>query len=613
MKQWIALLLALLTLGLCASPALAAEEAESVPAESSAAVDAEPVEEPAPAPEPAADATPEEPIADDAEPLPMPAVPEEDASAEAEEPDPPASEETPAEPAGATEEPSVETEDPALTKEEDLAPEAEEPAMETEEPAVEVELWDWSEIFSESNDELFAAFVDRELHESSRGGMLRAANRSLYGKLGKFERFVYDAVVPKISAIADGTAEPAEGGYYSTVFTVDLSALFFTAEELGLDAVTDENGAVTQEAKDALTSQLNSFDKYLFGTVLRNDMPYDLYWYDKVTGTVSGSTAWSEFYLNEEGDGISQRRVMSIRFAVADEYAMHDGAGEPIYTEVDFGEGNVRQYCFAMDPAIPGSVSTARTTAQSIVADHAGATDIGKLVAYRDAIRELTEYNNAAASDSATPYGNPWQLIWVFDGDPETKVVCEGYSKAFQYLCDLSAFSSEVRCYSVQGYLGSGAHMWNIVTMPDGWNYLVDVTNDYQYSLFLRGYNSYTVTQLSNGTPTKQYAYARSDGKTLYYTYGKNPATYYGEDLLAMSPDNFGEPGDVNGDGSVDADDLLCLLKHLNGQASVGYVSAFADVTGDGRVNLADLLRLLKKIVLKNDVELHYYGDGDLR
>ena len=30
------------------------------------------------------------------------------------------------------------------------------------------------------------------------------------------------------------------------------------------------------------------------------------------------------------------------------------------------------------------------------------------------------------------------ELIWVFDGDSSTNVVCEGYAKAFQYLCDLS-------------------------------------------------------------------------------------------------------------------------------------------------------------------------------
>ena len=59
-------------------------------------------------------------------------------------------------------------------------------------------------------------------------------------------------------------------------------------------------------------------------------------------------------------------------------------------------------------------------------------------------------------------------------------MVCEGYSKAFQYLCDLSSFSTAVQCHTITGtaYMASGygAHMWNIVTMGDGKNYHVDIT-----------------------------------------------------------------------------------------------------------------------------------------
>ena len=67
-----------------------------------------------------------------------------------------------------------------------------------------------------------------------------------------------------------------------------------------------------------------------------------------------------------------------------------------------------------------------------------------------------------------------YQVSWH---QPDTKVVCEGYSKAFQYLCDLSGFDG---CYTVSGMMrggtGAGPHMWNIVTL-EGKNYLVDVTN----------------------------------------------------------------------------------------------------------------------------------------
>ena len=128
------------------------------------------------------------------------------------------------------------------------------------------------------------------------------------------------------------------------------------------------------------------------------------------------------------------------------------------------------------------AVQSAAANAKSIMQQNRGKTDTEKLRAYKNAICKLNDYNHAAASDNNTPYGNPWQLVWVFDGDPNTNVVCEGYSKAFQYLCDLSAFSGSVSVLCMNGFLFSGdtllgRHMWNVVTMPDGCRYLVDVTN----------------------------------------------------------------------------------------------------------------------------------------
>ena len=64
-------------------------------------------------------------------------------------------------------------------------------------------------------------------------------------------------------------------------------------------------------------------------------------------------------------------------------------------------------------------------------------------------------------------------MIWVFDGDNSTKVVCEGYAKAFQYLCEKS--TPQIKCYNVTGTMG-GNHMWNVVEVGNA-RYLVDVTN----------------------------------------------------------------------------------------------------------------------------------------
>ena len=175
------------------------------------------------------------------------------------------------------------------------------------------------------------------------------------------------------------------------------------------------------------------------------DCPYYLYWYDKVYGTSYGC-----------GDG----RSLYCDFAVAEEYA------KSIY-ETDAKKIQKAQI--------------AVKNAKKVVRKYAGASDYRKLCGYRDYIMGAVEYNDAAIEDTKTPYGNPWQLIWAFDDDPSTDIVCEGYSKSFQYLCDLSSFNDGIRCYSVTGDGGTspddwGAHMWNIVTMEDGRNYHVDIT-----------------------------------------------------------------------------------------------------------------------------------------
>ena len=46
--------------------------------------------------------------------------------------------------------------------------------------------------------------------------------------------------------------------------------------------------------------------------------------------------------------------------------------------------------------------------AQQIVSDNASKSDYEKLKAYKDTICNLTAYNDEAADNISTPYGNPW-------------------------------------------------------------------------------------------------------------------------------------------------------------------------------------------------------------
>ena len=165
---------------------------------------------------------------------------------------------------------------------------------------------------------------------------------------------------------------------------------------------------------------------------------------------------------------------MEFIFSVIDSYKSTES-----YT-VTWGE-NVYTY-YKVNSTKFNSVQNAVVKAQNIVQANAGLSDYEKLMAYKNAICDLTEYDYNAASAKPVQYGDPWQIISVFDGNPDTKVVCEGYSKAFQYLCDKSTFQDiNTVCYTVMGYLSGGGlsnpegHMWNIVSLG-GKNYLVDVT-----------------------------------------------------------------------------------------------------------------------------------------
>jgi hypothetical protein len=110
--------------------------------------------------------------------------------------------------------------------------------------------------------------------------------------------------------------------------------------------------------------------------------------------------------------------------------------------------------------------------------------DFEKLSGYKEEICDMVDYDYAAASGGT--YGDQWQMISVFDGDPGTKAVCEGYAKAFKFLCDLSEFRSPLvdaylfsgtMQYEEDGGLHEDIHMWNVVRMNDGKYYLADITN----------------------------------------------------------------------------------------------------------------------------------------
>ncbi len=284
---------------------------------------------------------------------------------------------------------------------------------------------------------------------------VRSAGNRLTGLNGK----VYSALLQKVRDIADGKEASTEIRIPVYDF---LTQTKWTKEELGLSSIYNENGEPSREAKQAVRDAIG-YNAMSVVRSLLNDCAYELYWYDKTMDYkyINFNFAYME---GEETLYVSPAAAVTFKLAVAQEYRMD-------------GPDNLYQ----VDLQKTGAAMAAVQKAGEIVESAAHLSDAEKLEAYRKVICELVSYDEAAATRRKA-YGNAWQIVNVFDGDPATNVVCEGYAKAFQYLCDHTAFSEDIQCMTVTGSLAVDddkpvSHMWNLVRFGDGKQYLVDLTN----------------------------------------------------------------------------------------------------------------------------------------
>lgn len=336
-----------------------------------------------------------------------------------------------------------------------------------------------------------------------------------YAQLNSNERMIYRYLREQLTAVAEGSLE-------STKFEVP-SAVLSEWEKSGLRLTFTERDAVEGNFSQGIASDLfvAQFSYKKITTALVHDCPFELYWYDKTVGSSFGISIQTE----RLGDVTKRVTVTSVTFS--------------FHVSPSYANGQ-----YAVDTQKNKSAAAVVEKARAIVAKYADASDYGKLIGYRDEICALVSYNDGAVSENYTGgYGDPWQLVYVFDGDPATNVVCEGYAKAFQYLCELTDFSGNVSCYTVHGMMaggtGAGAHMWNIVKMEDGKYYLVDVTNSDDGSvgmeggLFLSG---------ANGSPTSGYVF--SAGNTnISYAYSQDVTEFWGTaGILSLSAKEYEHP-----------------------------------------------------------------------
>ena len=363
-------------------------------------------------------------------------------------------------------------------------------------------------------------------------------------------------LLPVQAMAAEVTAETASDGALLDGYLYQLAGMDIADYERGFDtagtpamyAASGNLTAAEQAAYNTLKEQLiliaNGQRKdtaiQITGTLpdqtsankvwqaLLADLPYALYWHDKTVGI-------GYSYIPDNG-----WKNITFKFAVAAEFR-----GDSLYTT------NI--------PNVPAAVAAAK----QVVSANRGKTDYDKLQAYRQYICDQVSYNFTINKDTA--YGNPWQLLWVFDGNASTNVVCEGYAKAFKYLCDLTEESNgwigSVETLDVTGTMNGDRHMWNVVRI-NGTNYLADVTNCDQ------GTVGYPTELFLCGIQTNGSSMYHQDTKTTYI-YDTDTRNSFKAADLAVSAEGF-DPGAA----TVPANVKLVSAKVVSGGIQVTWNEA---------------------------------------
>ena len=315
---------------------------------------------------------------------------------------------------------------------------------------------------------------------------------------------VYNEVKPMVKQVADGTRD-------STIFEIP-GTWAKTKSEWGITGAVISAGKLTAEASDAIEAAFN-LDALM--QRMLSEMPYELYWFDKTEGI------GMSYGVSLSGEILTVKNL-KLSMYISQAYAK-------------INEGGATYDPLTADTAKTSAAKRAAENATQVVAANTAKSDHEKLKAYLDYIKDAVSYNNEAANNNATPYGDPWQIIYVFDNDPSTNVVCEGYAKAFKHLCDLSSFSeSDLFCSLVTGTMtvgtSAGPHMWNIVTIGSR-NYLVDVTNcdadtvGVPDKLFLCG--------AAENVPSKKYT-ATAGSRSIVYEYDADTLSDYASSDLKL-------------------------------------------------------------------------------
>lgn len=395
----------------------------------------------------------------------------------------------------------------------------EEEIMDDVSEVISEEIYDVQEVELDASDlpedeELLNGFIESLFYPENGGGIALFGNYGV-NSLDTVDAYVYDELYRAVSRIAKGTTS-------SAVVEVDLDRSW-TAEDLGVTSVI-EDGQISDQVMEAFTVDFG----YVVDLLLLN-CPYELYWMNK-TASSKAATNIESISVSTDETIIQTKGEITVTFPVSEAY---------------------------QDSADEQSVNAEKVAAAKIAAENARAFYDGveseSLLKYemaerfKEEICALVDYDHDTADHADTvAFGDPWQMVYVFDGDDTTKVVCEGYAKAFQYLCDLA----DIECYTVTGDMTveqvggteSERHMWNIVTLGDV-NYLVDVTNcdgvKGATSGNAIGFPNYLFLAGAEGSIENGYVVTIDENTTVEYDYDADTKAIYSDSELVLSDKSY--------------------------------------------------------------------------
>ena len=162
----------------------------------------------------------------------------------------------------------------------------------------------------------------------------------------------------------------------------------------------------------------------------------------------------------------------------------------PIITNGDYSKSIVEieiksdssNGAYYVNDSLLASAREAYNNAKEVARSTEGMSELDKMAYFRDYLVNTSEYDydtfeydtncESLSSCDYKKYTKPHNFINIFDNNPDTKVVCDGYAKSFLLLCDLAGIEN---CYYTDGTEDGRPHAWNKYYKGNE-IYLIDIT-----------------------------------------------------------------------------------------------------------------------------------------